>query len=203
MVVSYKFRSRLANVVVFLAGLVSYVGQDNLLLFVPSFLRGYVPVFVLLCGYVVVQLTEDTRVSVAEELVREESNHGSEVCCERAVLNDECVCSPVVDDSHGGDVDSSNQNVVTSTSEVDTSTQKVVTPSGEVVTSTQKVVTPGGDVGTSNQKGVGYGSELDTSSIEVVTPTQNVVTPPDELDTPTQNVDTPNDDVDIKYDGGA
>ena len=72
MVESYKFKSRLANILVFLAGLISYVGVDGLRTIIPSEYANLVPVLVMVAGYVVVQSTEDKRVVVAEELVHDE-----------------------------------------------------------------------------------------------------------------------------------
>ena len=72
MVESFKFKSRVANVCVFVAGLVSYVGVDGLRTIIPVEYAHLVPIIVMVAGYIVVQSTEDKRVSVAEELVHEE-----------------------------------------------------------------------------------------------------------------------------------
>ena len=72
MVESFKFKSRFANVVVFVAGLVSYIGVDGLRSVIPSDYAYLVPVIVMVAGYIVVQATEDKRVAVAEELVHDE-----------------------------------------------------------------------------------------------------------------------------------
>ena len=71
MVESYKFKSKLANVLVFVAGLVSYVGVDGLRSVIPSEYANLVPVIVMVAGYVVVQATENKRVAVAEEIVQD------------------------------------------------------------------------------------------------------------------------------------
>lgn len=89
MVESFKFKSRFANVVVFVAGLVSYIGVDGLRSVIPSDYAYLVPVIVMVAGYIVVQATEDKRVAVAEELVHDE--YAGSVSVEDAMghLNDE------------------------------------------------------------------------------------------------------------------
>ena len=84
MVESYKLKSRVANVCVFVAGLVSYMGVDGLRTIIPSEYAHLVPIIIMIAGYIVVQATEDKRVVVAEELVRENYNSNDET-----VLNDE------------------------------------------------------------------------------------------------------------------
>ena len=84
MVESFKFWSKLANGVVFVAGLVSYMGVNGLNTVVPSEYAYLVPIIVMLAGYIVVQSTENHRVVVAEELVRE--GYINNDC---GVLNDE------------------------------------------------------------------------------------------------------------------
>ena len=87
---SYKYKSKLANVLVFIAGLISYVGVDGLKRVVPLEYAEFIPIIVLVAGYIVVQLTEDKRVYVAEELVREETNNPfQDIGFDEPVLNDE------------------------------------------------------------------------------------------------------------------
>ena len=68
MIKSYKIKSKLTNVIVFLAGLISYIGKDTLLAILPEKYRNLVPIIVLIAGYIAVQATENTRVARAEEL---------------------------------------------------------------------------------------------------------------------------------------
>ena len=93
MVESYKFKSKLANILVFIAGLVSYIGVEGLQSIIPPQYAKLIPVIVMIAGYIVVQNTENTRVAVAEELVRE--NYTKNDC---EILNDEYVVS---DDDNG------------------------------------------------------------------------------------------------------
>jgi hypothetical protein len=90
MVESFKFKSKLANIVVFLAGLIVYVGKDGLYSIMPSEYANLVPVIVLVAGYFVVQGTENTRVAVAEQLVRENIRIDDSPLC-----NDEYECDEI------------------------------------------------------------------------------------------------------------
>ena len=68
---SYKYKSKIANAVVFIAGLITYIGKDTLLQILPEKYRYLAPILVLIAGYLVVQSTENTRVEVAEKLAIE------------------------------------------------------------------------------------------------------------------------------------
>ena len=68
MVQSYKNRSKLANAIVFLAGLITYIGVDNLARVMPKEYAYLAPIIVMIAGYIIVQTTENTRVEVAEQL---------------------------------------------------------------------------------------------------------------------------------------
>ena len=68
MVQSYKNRSKLANAIVFLAGLITYIGVDNLAKIMPREWAYLAPIIVMIAGYIIVQTTENIRVEHAEEL---------------------------------------------------------------------------------------------------------------------------------------
>lgn len=67
MVQSYKYKSKAANAIVFLAGLITYIGKDMLAQVMPKELAYLAPVIVLIAGYITVQTTENIRVGVAEQ----------------------------------------------------------------------------------------------------------------------------------------
>lgn len=72
MVESYKIQSKLTNAIVFLAGLIVYIGKDELAKVLPAdytYLAGFL---VLVAGYIAVQKTENTRVTRAEQIVEEQ-----------------------------------------------------------------------------------------------------------------------------------
>lgn len=68
MVESYKNKSKIANAIVFLAGLITYIGVDNLSKIMPVEWAYLAPIIVMIAGYIIVQTTENTRVEVAEKL---------------------------------------------------------------------------------------------------------------------------------------
>jgi len=68
MVESYKNKSKIANAIVFLAGLITYIGVDNLSKIMPAEYAYLAPIIVMIAGYIIVQTTENTRVEIAEKL---------------------------------------------------------------------------------------------------------------------------------------
>ena len=72
MIETYKYKSKAANAIVFLAGLITYIGRDNLLQILPENYRYLAPILVLIAGYLVVQSTENTRVDIAEQRIIEQ-----------------------------------------------------------------------------------------------------------------------------------
>lgn len=81
MVQSYKNKSKTANAIVFIAGLITYLGKDNLAQLLPQEYANLAPVIVLIAGYIVVQVTENIRVEKAEELaiINYESENNSTI----------------------------------------------------------------------------------------------------------------------------
>ena len=69
---SYKTKSQIATAVAFVAGLIVYIGQDKLATIVPTEYANWIPIIVLIAGYILAQTTENKRVDVAEQIVREE-----------------------------------------------------------------------------------------------------------------------------------
>lgn len=65
---SYKNKSKTANAIVFLAGLITYIGVDNLTKIMPKEWAYLAPIIVMIAGYIIVQTTENTRVEIAEKL---------------------------------------------------------------------------------------------------------------------------------------
>ena len=74
MVESYKAQSKLTNAIVFLTGLIVYLGVDNLAKIMPKEWAYLAPIIVMIAGYVAVQATENTRVERAEQIIRDEDN---------------------------------------------------------------------------------------------------------------------------------
>lgn len=72
MVESYKYKSKAATAVSFIAMYILYIGQDGLNQALPKELLFIVPFLVYLAGYIVTQTTENTRVNVAEQIKENE-----------------------------------------------------------------------------------------------------------------------------------
>ena len=72
MIETYKYKSKTANAIVFLAGLITYIGKDMLAQILPASYAYLAPIIVLVAGYLVVQNTEDIRVDVAEQKIHEQ-----------------------------------------------------------------------------------------------------------------------------------
>ena len=71
---SYKYKSQIATAAAFIAGLIVYIGQDNLKTVIPAEYANWIPIIVLVAGYILAQVTENKRVNIAEQIVREEYN---------------------------------------------------------------------------------------------------------------------------------
>jgi len=74
MVESYKYKSKAANAIVFIAGLITYIGVDNLSKIMPVEWAYLAPIIVMIAGYIIVQTTENTRVEHAEQIITEKYN---------------------------------------------------------------------------------------------------------------------------------
>lgn len=72
MVESYKYKSKFATAISFLAALVVYLGKDGLAQVMPPEYAYLIPIIVFAAGYVATQKTENTRVETAEQMVHEE-----------------------------------------------------------------------------------------------------------------------------------
>jgi len=71
MVQSYKNKSKIATAAAFIAGLIVYIGQDQIASVIPPEYANWVPIIVLIAGYILAQTTENKRVDIAEQLVYE------------------------------------------------------------------------------------------------------------------------------------
>ena len=83
---TYKYKSKIATAVSFIAAFILYIGKDEIAKILPAeyaFLAGLI---VLAAGYIASQGTENTRVKVAEQRVHEQYNDPA-----AEILNDEYV----------------------------------------------------------------------------------------------------------------
>lgn len=69
---SYKYKSKIATAISFIAAFIVYIGQDGLNQLIPSEYAKIIPVIILIAGYILTQTTENKRVDVAEKIVMEQ-----------------------------------------------------------------------------------------------------------------------------------
>lgn len=75
---SLKNYSRAVNIIVFICSLITYLGVDGLTNIVPDEYKYIVPTIITIAGFILVQLSEDARVSRAEELAVRGGRDGTE-----------------------------------------------------------------------------------------------------------------------------
>ena len=71
---SYKYKSKLATAISFLAAFIVYIGKDELAKILPVEWAYLAPIIVLIAGYIATQSTENKRVDIAELLVEAKYN---------------------------------------------------------------------------------------------------------------------------------
>lgn len=72
MVESYKYKSKIATAIGFLATIIVSLGKDGLTKIIPAEYVWIIPVLVTIASWILAQKTEDKRVDVAEQMVHEE-----------------------------------------------------------------------------------------------------------------------------------
>ena len=76
MVETYKYKSKIATAISFIAAFIVYIGQDGLKQIMPAEYAFIIPIIVFIAGYILTQKTEDKRVNVAEQIVYEKMTDG-------------------------------------------------------------------------------------------------------------------------------
>ena len=71
MVETYKYKSKIATAISFLAALIAYLGKDGLAEYIPAEYAWLIPILIFCAGYILTQKTEDHRVDVAEQMILE------------------------------------------------------------------------------------------------------------------------------------
>lgn len=69
---TYKYKSKIATAISFLAAFIVYVGKDELAKILPTEWAYLAPIIVLIAGYIATQATENKRVDVAEKMLLEQ-----------------------------------------------------------------------------------------------------------------------------------
>lgn len=72
MVETYKYKSKIATAISFIAALIAYLGKDGLTQIMPPEYANLIPILVFAAGYVLTQTTENKRVDIAEQLIYEQ-----------------------------------------------------------------------------------------------------------------------------------
>jgi len=71
MVETYKYKSKIATAMSFIAALIAYLGKDGLTAIMPAEYANIIPIIVFIAGYILTQSTENKRVDVAEQMMLE------------------------------------------------------------------------------------------------------------------------------------
>ena len=94
MVETYKYKSKIATAISFIAAFIVYVGKPGLEQIMPVEYANLIPIIILIAGYIVTQTTENKRVAVAEQLVleKQDTQQPDVFDNDAPVLNDEYEC---------------------------------------------------------------------------------------------------------------
>ena len=76
---SYKYKSKIATLIAFIAAFIVYVGKDELAKLLPAEYAFLAGIIVLIAGYITAQSTENKRVNVAETLVHAQYNNTEDI----------------------------------------------------------------------------------------------------------------------------
>ena len=102
MVETYKYKSKIATAISFIAALIAYLGKDGLTAIMPPEYANLIPILIFAAGYVLTQTTENKRVDIAEQMVYEKiaqenqdvtpETYDTDIFDNDAPLNDEYEC---------------------------------------------------------------------------------------------------------------
>ena len=102
MVESYKYKSKIATAIAFIAAFIVYIGKDKLAEILPPEYAFTASFIVLIAGYILAQGTENKRVDIAELLVKAKYNQieDTDPATEYENLNEEYVTGVEDDESN-------------------------------------------------------------------------------------------------------
>ena len=89
MVQTYKYKSKIATAISFIAAFIAYIGKDGLTQIMPSEYAYLIPILVFIAGYILAQSTENKRVEVAEQMILEQYKDKPTLETDEPILNDE------------------------------------------------------------------------------------------------------------------
>ena len=84
---TYKYKSKIATAISFIAAAIVYIGKDELAKIMPPEYAFLASIIVLIAGFILAQSTENKRVEVAEQMIYEKLDQPIDT--EEHVLNDE------------------------------------------------------------------------------------------------------------------
>lgn len=85
MVETYKYKSKIATAIAFIAALISYLGKDGLTQIMPAEYAFLIPILVFAAGYVLAQTTENKRVEIAEQMIHEKYENNNNIIVDPTV----------------------------------------------------------------------------------------------------------------------
>ena len=68
---TYKYKSKIATAIAFIAAFISYIGRDGLIEILPAGYSYLIPIIVFIVGYILAQSTENKHVETAEQMIIE------------------------------------------------------------------------------------------------------------------------------------
>ena len=94
---TYKYKSKIATAISFIAALIVYIGKDEIAKILPTEWAYLASIIVLIAGYIATQSTENKRVDVAEKMLLEQLGEkhpieDNDPANEYEPLNDEYEC---------------------------------------------------------------------------------------------------------------
>ena len=89
MVETYKYKSKFATAISFIAMFIAYLGKDGLTQIIPADYAWLIPPIVGIAAYIVTQTTENKRVEVAEEMVHEQYQNDDPTIPDEIITEDE------------------------------------------------------------------------------------------------------------------
>lgn len=101
MVETYKYKSKFATAISFIAMFIAYLGKDGLAQIIPAEYAWLIPPIVGVAAYIVTQTTENKRVEVAEEMVHEQYSDDDPTINEDEILTYDDADMVVGDENEG------------------------------------------------------------------------------------------------------
>ena len=98
MTTTYKYKSRLITAIGFIATILSFISINEWNSIIPAAYQVWIPTLMAIISYIAVQLSEEKRVVVAEEIAvkKAETEQTGVTLNEEPILNDEYIYSETI-----------------------------------------------------------------------------------------------------------